>query len=211
MQTHLKNETHTRTSYPAQGTLPSVTWQPGWQGNWGENGHMCVGMYMCVCMYTGVCMAESLCCPLENITTLLITPVQKKKKKLKKERKEGWGIQRYPTQTMTMTTSNTLESNSKTLNKQTTKLQKHQWSTVLNSKVVHFFSGFEWGECSWKNHRKTAWFLTLLGSVGFNPQRFKIPFLRVLWLPEEYITVNVFLLTSFLVILFSVKCCLWLD
>ena len=66
-----------------------------------------------ICTYMGVCMAES-----ETITALLIsyTPVQNNK--LKKERKEGSGIQRYPTQTMTMTISN-----SKTPNKPTTKLQ----------------------------------------------------------------------------------------
>ena len=32
----------TRTCCPAQGTLLSVTWQPGWEGSLGENGYMCI-------------------------------------------------------------------------------------------------------------------------------------------------------------------------
>ena len=27
--------------YTAHGTLPSVMWQPGWEGSLGENGYMC--------------------------------------------------------------------------------------------------------------------------------------------------------------------------
>ena len=45
--------------------LLNVTWQPGGEGNLGENGDC-------------ICMAESLCCAPETITTLLIscTPIQ---------------------------------------------------------------------------------------------------------------------------------------
>ena len=28
--------------YTAHGTLPSVTWQPGWEGSLEENGYMCI-------------------------------------------------------------------------------------------------------------------------------------------------------------------------
>ena len=153
-----------------------------------------------ICMDMGVCMAES-----ETITTLLIsyTPVQNKK--VKKERKEGSGIQRCPTQTMTMTISN-----SKTPNKQTTKLQNSEARYWIQSCSISLVVLSEKNAVG-RTTGKTAWFLALLWSVGYNPQRFKIPFLRVLWLPEEYITVNVFILTLFLVIPISVKCCLWPD
>ena len=49
-------------------TLLSVTWQPGWEGSFGENGYMC--------------MIESLRSSPETITTLFVnryTPVQNKK------------------------------------------------------------------------------------------------------------------------------------
>ena len=32
----------------AQGTLPSVVWQPGWERSLGENGYMHMYMYVCV-------------------------------------------------------------------------------------------------------------------------------------------------------------------
>ena len=53
-----------RSPYTAQGTLVSVTWQPGWEGSLGKND-------------TCRCVAEFLCCPLETITVLLIgyTPI----------------------------------------------------------------------------------------------------------------------------------------
>ena len=57
----------------AQGTLPTVTWQPGWEGNWGRT-DACI------------CMAESYCCSFKNITTSLTgyTSIQNKKFKKKK-------------------------------------------------------------------------------------------------------------------------------
>ena len=54
----------TKVTLQSQGSLLSVTWQPGWEG---------------VCVR--ICMAESLCCPPETVTALLIdsTPIQNKK------------------------------------------------------------------------------------------------------------------------------------
>ena len=62
----------TRTYCIAQGTLPKVMWQPGWERSWGESGYMY--------MYGWI---ESLCCPPETITTLLIsyTPIENEKSK----------------------------------------------------------------------------------------------------------------------------------
>ena len=58
------------TNCRAQGTLPTVVWQPGWQGSLGENRYTCIHV------------AESLGYAPETITTLLIgyTPKQKLKK-----------------------------------------------------------------------------------------------------------------------------------
>ena len=60
------------TYYIARGTLLSVMWQPGQEGNLGENERMYVYVYM----------AESLCSA-ETITTLFIgyIPIQNKKLK----------------------------------------------------------------------------------------------------------------------------------
>ena len=61
-------EARTRTYCIAHGILLNVMWQPGGEGNLGENGYMYI------------CMAESLCCAPVIITTLLIgyTPMQNK-------------------------------------------------------------------------------------------------------------------------------------
>ena len=55
-----------RTPCIVHGTLLSVVWQPGWEGDLGETEYMWT--------YT----AQSLCCPPETTTTLLIsyTPIQ---------------------------------------------------------------------------------------------------------------------------------------
>ena len=55
----------------AQETQLSVIWQPGWEGNLGED----------TCIY----MAESLCCPPETITALLIGYTSKQNEVLKQE------------------------------------------------------------------------------------------------------------------------------
>ena len=55
---HLKRITN-KTSCIAQGTLLNVMWQPGWEGNLGENA-------------TCICVSESLCRSPEAFTTLLI-------------------------------------------------------------------------------------------------------------------------------------------
>ena len=62
----IQNGKPTRTYCIAQGTLLSVTWQPGWRGVWGR-------------MDTCMCTVESLQCPTGTITTLLIncTPISK--------------------------------------------------------------------------------------------------------------------------------------
>ena len=63
-------QTTNRTRSAAQGTLPSVLWQPGREGDWRR-------------MDTCICMAELLSCSPETLTVLGIryTPIQKKKKK----------------------------------------------------------------------------------------------------------------------------------
>ena len=52
----------------AHGTLPSVLWQPGWEGVWGRKD-------------TCVCMSEFHPCTPETVTTLLIDymPIENKK------------------------------------------------------------------------------------------------------------------------------------
>ena len=61
-----------RTCWTAQGTLLSVTWQPGWRGVWGRRD-------------TCVCLAELLHCALETVTTLFIGYNPIKNTKLKKK------------------------------------------------------------------------------------------------------------------------------
>ena len=70
---YIQNAQPTGTYRIAHETLLGVMCQPGWEGDFGENGQD-------TCIY----MAESLHCSPETITTLLIdyTPIQNKKFKV---------------------------------------------------------------------------------------------------------------------------------
>ena len=70
-------QTTNRTRSAAQGTLPSVLWQPGREGDWRR-------------MDTCICMAELLSCSPETLTVLGIryTPIQKKKEPVIKTTEE---------------------------------------------------------------------------------------------------------------------------
>ena len=50
------------TSCIAQGTLLSVMWQPGWEGNLGENGYM----YVCVADAKSLHSCPTLCNPIDG-------------------------------------------------------------------------------------------------------------------------------------------------
>ena len=60
-------------------TLLTVTWQPGWEWNLGENGYRY--------------MYESLCCTLETVTALLLGCIPIKNEKLFLKRMERKGVE----------------------------------------------------------------------------------------------------------------------
>ena len=53
----------TRAYCMAQGALPSVTWQPGWEGSLGKNGYMCVGLS---CSAVHLKLSQHCCTPIQN-------------------------------------------------------------------------------------------------------------------------------------------------